>query len=1202
MNFSTKAGRVTSKNGFTCIIRLIVIIKVLVVMCLLSAPIVQGQPIYLGTFTAKAYPDPSVLAFIEPFSVGLYTAIKAVNDAGGIHNRTLQLVECETTFLPSKYVECMAQWKRQYYPSMVSIVNIVQDNDLQTIANQLEVDNIMVMAPLVNHVGRPPASPFTDKFAFLDSDPTLTLIALIKKAVNELHFTRLAFWYTPNLNIGAHLLDVTRGLSEDLGFTLAVLQINATGGGVDPTRRWRDAAYFDWLALRPQCILSFAVPNNMNIDILVDILNRSHHGSDNVDPNLVILAADTSSLVVFAAAYYALALYHIPIRLSGRVFIALSSPLMSDYRYEASVHARQDATTYFGGTAFLANGSMYAGKVLQTWTAVMALTYVLKRMDPLNLTKDAFIDNVFASSTIVVDDLFFGVFSRPCTGMRAKLGFGCECNAGYRTTEVYSMNAFLGLDPEPLSQTISSFSECGTATIAVPFALVYLQPCTTATASLASYLRAGLTALEAQIPSSKQASYEFVTGPNTSAALYSVNAMRQTRFLSLAVGTVFDDSASFSLPQFGGIPIIDPLLVPAIPSLYPFQQNFLYVTSTLNQEIHALCNHFTASQKVSGFAAIVVGAKAEHISSLIEQSSNTFGVELVFKRTHVDQRSAQLSVVSDLLDASVFENLPIFLCGVIDSSVASAVAEFLRHHPKVTVLVPFAEFSALYESWTIFLSGIETQLYFASSLRNWNAINLQSNLDSALMRKYFSAFNSSTSRHPLNLRGFFISAAVQKIVAQITSALTPATLLQTWYDVSAIAVSSTDFIGPYSKAACTGSSDSTSVQCESNIGAREIFVMSAADVVVNATNLDRYQSTTYFSSAFIQYVPLKQGGGQWSLSTETLIAICVGVIAFLVLVSSAYKLRRSARFKQLVTSGLWIVSIRVVTRFAVIILHIVSAISVVGASNSTTFSGFYLFLTCVAVAICISEIVILVAYFVDLVDADDDLAEDAMLLWDIRIAKVAMISLGAEEMPIIVMSFVALLRLQTSIAVLLSFAVSCFFAGTKVRFLKEVFGVLIRKLKASASSARRFRTLRDVAMFVRIVIRTTGWSTLGRRTLTHSATFKEIVMYQDDFAQSRPERYRIVRNRAKRVAIELKRHDVDAGEYFGIIHPYLAGDFDAGYKEAAVSASLCRRQSNRAPPVLDIDRSGPFEPSSQHRSASGTVTPALVAAYSPADY
>ena len=72
---------------------------------------VHAQPIYVGTFSYHTYRDPTTNApidsFLEPFFVGMYSAIQAVNTAGGIHGKQIQLIECETGFIHQKYLDCM---------------------------------------------------------------------------------------------------------------------------------------------------------------------------------------------------------------------------------------------------------------------------------------------------------------------------------------------------------------------------------------------------------------------------------------------------------------------------------------------------------------------------------------------------------------------------------------------------------------------------------------------------------------------------------------------------------------------------------------------------------------------------------------------------------------------------------------------------------------------------------------------------------------------------------------------------------------------------------------------------------------------------------------------------------------------------------------------------------------------------------------
>jgi len=88
-----------------------------VVVILVDKSLCLGKPLYIGLFKNEGCLDPAILTGQQAVNDGMRAAIKSVNAAGGVHGRPLQLIECETFFLPTKYRTC---WGRptQASPAM----------------------------------------------------------------------------------------------------------------------------------------------------------------------------------------------------------------------------------------------------------------------------------------------------------------------------------------------------------------------------------------------------------------------------------------------------------------------------------------------------------------------------------------------------------------------------------------------------------------------------------------------------------------------------------------------------------------------------------------------------------------------------------------------------------------------------------------------------------------------------------------------------------------------------------------------------------------------------------------------------------------------------------------------------------------------------------------------------------------------------
>ena len=818
----------------------------------------SGAPIYVGTFTYTSWPDPAILGFIQPFSVGLYSAITAINAAGGIHGRPIQLVECETGFIPSNYTKCMDQWKANYYPNMVAIANVLQDSDLRLVLPRLESDGIMLVGPQVGgNTGRPPDTNFTDKVVFLSADSRLQLISLVKKAVNSLHLTRIGFINTPDLGIAVEKLQELKDILDELGVTFT----GGIGINASTSYTWPNPEYFSWLEQSPQAIICFLPPNNRNLAVLMDILNRSYYGLNNVDPNVRILGFSGSAAIITGAVYTLLTTYHLPLRFADRVFMTYADPIMPDNkRYQLAKHCQTDVVNYYGGSfAFQSNGAPWSVSATNTWTQMQFIAEILRQMQPANISKDSFIDKVFSSTTVAIDDLLFGMFSRKCSGIRAQLDLQCECNQGYRIVELYKLNGILALDPDADARAVSPFTECGSASMTVPPPLVYLTAAASDVVStgVRAMLKNGVIAQFASIGQSTTQLFENATGANASALSQNIGSRVQDRYLSAVIASVLDTK---QISATGALPVVDPFTVPA--TLAPaFQPNVLFISATLQQEIFALCQ--LASQNSWSMGVVARGPQASAITALTTKSLNSFGASPVASVTMSDA-SANFSLGGGFGKATL-------VAGLAQSADVGSIVSCLVSNPQAIVMVPFSEFSAFFSEFSAQLATpqLRSRLIFATSLRNWNATTLASNAQSPLMMSFFSQFPPE-KRHPLALRGFIASAAVQQVISQISGARTPSAILKAWYAVSVIAVSSADLIGAYSNNTCFSDADTV---CQTNVGARQINTMSLDDVTSGAASVTSYQSTFVFSSGRISYQGLPTSS---SLSSGALAGIVVG--------------------------------------------------------------------------------------------------------------------------------------------------------------------------------------------------------------------------------------------------------------------------------------------------------------------------------------
>ena len=1088
---------------------------------------------FITSFKEKK--DPNIVAALSYFLDGINAATNGVNAEGGINGRVLEVVTCDAAYSEVEIEACVVNLTAT--PRLVAFLPIISDRSFNHVLPLLRSSGALVFGPMITQ-----SHPFDTSFILLHVDTRLQILSLVKMAVNKGHNKRIGLVWSNNSGVGSTYVGDTRSILQTLGMDLVGwYSVDFYSSGF----KWKDQAYVDFLETMPQVLLFLCPLVQSSAEFLMDVMMRSVRGWG-VDPNLKILAHDQIAPGI-PAVLSTLKLLGIKYEPAGKLFMAMSNPLLMDLRYLATRHAFADLVTLHGGsTSFASNNLGYHLLSMVSWIATRTLTVALRSVQAGNLSRASLRDKVFDTSIFTVDDLVFGPFSGSCTGIRAHLGEVCESNTGYRVVEVYAYNNDSDFTPVDAAQVVTPLMKCNAFRDPVEKPLIYLvaRPDDATSTSMVNTMLAGIAAHEQAVNAPLRASLELVVASNASALAADVATAAADKYLSAMVVSVLDPN---SIAAEVVLPLVDPITIPAVPAL-PFKEHIVYLSATLQQEIHALCEYFTVSRSVTSFSVIAVGKQARAIETFVEKSANTFGASVGCSHTSDQQSSAGISLVQGLLAASPMFD-PVFLFGVTTVSVVSAVALFLRDHPGVQVLIPFSELSALYDDWVSNLAGIEHQVFFASSLRNWNARSLPSNQESTLMQRYFASTLFGTgNRHPLTLRGFFTSAVMQKLASEVTTAYTASALLDALYSVSVVSVSATDVVGPFFKSNCSSAGDARHM-CETNIGAREVFVMSVADVTIGASRLSHYQSTTVFSSSVVEYQSLLISNKSSALSSQVLVYIFITVAVFLIALVAFNKLRRSSRFKLLMMQGLWVVCFRVIVHVGSIVLHVFSCIAVFQASDSATFSAFYIILTGMASLACFGEAVVLVVYFTALVEANSDLSEDAMLAWDVAIAKAALVSLSAEQLPMTAIAFVALLRIDASVAVLISFATSCFFAGTKVHFLQGVFSTVLRKLKHRLIEERRFKTLREVATFVRLIIRTTGWS-MRESTLGHDSSLAEISAFREKFGLANPDRFKEVRQSAKQIAIELKKLDVNADEFFGIVKPYLANSFDPSYGPA----------------------------------------------------
>jgi hypothetical protein len=1013
------------------------------------------SPVFVGTLTGYNVEDWALLTAMTPVFDGIFAAFRAANtNGGGINGRRLELVTCEAAFNYTIMPNCAKNFTRDY-PTMVAWTGVMTDRFVKSPVGDefFAQDMFFVPATLYSEKLR---SDFTRNWIFTNVEPQLQFMAGITAFIQRYHVRRVGF--VMERIIGEESLSFdTKAAAE----VLSNLGIKFTGTYILPQFLVGDRYLFQddyegWLLGDPQLVAFVAGPSQEAVTVFTDLLKRSASG--NLSRDLMIIAPDL--LVPIAEwSLQLLALGRVNYDPKGRIFFMNSNPVLTDTSYDAMQRATRELTDYLGeaATEKKLDSATFATMAAMGWIGASVLISVLRSMDVNNITKHSIKDHVFSAGMFEVDDMLFGMYTKPCSGVRAQIDLFCSCNEGYRTLEVYGYDksVYGKLFPIPELRLTLPISTCHTKLSAVVPHLVYLvlrrndtaeRPAAAALIELGQQQEEGLSGVK------NRAMYERASIRSDSDAGSVVAARCADRYVSALLAGVFGTGSI----NVSGYPLIDPLFFPARLTP-PYEYNVLLISATLEQEMFALAQYLveTLAKDVHVMAR---GDQADAIAETMRRSVESFGAKLA-SSTSADGAALPFSSLAITKPA----DSALFVSGLETAADVSSLLTFLDSQQGLVAAVPFSEFSVLYSSFEMCRRDTCDRLVFATSLRNWNAQQLAN--ESGLMADYFNALNGSGSapRHPLTLRGFVNSVAIRRVTAEITSAYVPAAVLEKWYRIGIIILSSADFVGAYSDTRCSTATRAAELLCESNSGARVVRVMTVADVTVNAAALrskNHSRLTVQFASYAVPYRPLP-APARWTLSTEMLVIICFLAVLLLGATFVFNKLRRTGHFTKLLTAGAGVICFQMTVHLVHIALKVFGAFAVTSASKNVVFTGFYLFLSGLGVLSNVAEMFVLYKYFEAQVNADCEMDEKTALTWQDRIAQASMVTLAAEDVPMIVIALIALLRIEVSIVLQLLFAISCFLAGTKVSTLKEVFAKTMRKLHK-----RRFANLKAAVAFV----------------------------------------------------------------------------------------------------------------------------------------
>ena len=804
---------------------------VIIVSLLLIFAVATQPPIRIGTWTNFGYPDPVIQGSVRGVSDGVRVAVKAVNAEGGIFGRQLVLDECEATFSPYKAVECLG-----YLDGNGSIATLGLILPSVIIAVQPELVRRGIFSVQSQGIRA-----FDRHWIYSRANDHVILSAMIRHIALDLHFRRVGLVWAPDVGVNIHLLREAESLCGSLGMTFTgVLGVNLSQYGY-LQKKTNQAVYQSFLSGMPQAILFLGTSVPSNQDVMIDLLNRSATGNGAV-AELTILTWEGCTTMFEASAQKMVSLGHPEVL--DRLRMVSGLPHMLDFRYTATQHAFRDFAAYFGNTSFTSLRHDYFFYGFGFWAQTRLIANVLRSMNQQNLTRAAFMDKMFDSNVVTIDDITFGMFAGACSGMRAAAGFFCECNEGYRSVETYQVTRSLQLEPVPGGTVTTSFAECasGTASIIPPLVYLRVAPNDTLLLSAASELLLGAHLLNT--PTYENCTTEANGTPAN--ATVAVNKAVADRVVSLMFPSIVSPGM-----RSAALPVVDPLYFPAQLAPSGFDARTLHLFATLQQEIHALASAAVTalSANIPGipitFSSVVHTSDATAIEAAIGLSLNTFGAS--------PSRLFRPDPLEPLAMPQALSGF-VFVFGVATAADVTALMSFLSANPAAVAMVAFSELSVLYSAFVSQAQArhVETRVVFATSMTNWN---LPSNNTVDIASGYFAAFPDPATRSPLTLRGYVADTAVRKVADQILPQLiTPEAFVAKWYSISVVAVSADIVLGAFSRAACYSVLDTA---CETNMGARTVRVLQLGNVVNTTAALQISQQTTVlFQSGRIEYKPL----------------------------------------------------------------------------------------------------------------------------------------------------------------------------------------------------------------------------------------------------------------------------------------------------------------------------------------------------------
>uniref|UniRef100_A0A7S1QCN1 Cation/H+ exchanger domain-containing protein n=1 Tax=Neobodo designis TaxID=312471 RepID=A0A7S1QCN1_NEODS len=264
----------------------------------------------------------------------------------------------------------------------------------------------------------------------------------------------------------------------------------------------------------------------------------------------------------------------------------------------------------------------------------------------------------------------------------------------------------------------------------------------------------------------------------------------------------------------------------------------------------------------------------------------------------------------------------------------------------------------------------------------------------------------------------------------------------------------------------------------------------------------------------------------------------------LLLAVMVFKIRSASPevYAQLIRSGIAVTIGKIIAHAVDIGTDVVSCVVVVTRDvGSDTFVIVYVCLTVVAVTASVSEVVVLILQFLDTLHHRGDLSVAQEVEWEKRLARTAVISLIAEDLPMAVIATVAI-KEQADVPLLVSLLLSTILFGTKATYIPPLVQSIMRRKNA-----------KKVDMDDGVAAET-----------LHSA-MPPIVLdaAAAEIQSEHPDRYEQLRQHAVDAVVLCREQQIDQNEFFAGVWQRTAMLYESG--GAAMEESLKEEEDGLGP-------------------------------------